>query len=62
MIWWCLWVLRCDCEYVDWVMFYVLYEKLRMHVMMKSFRKAWDDMTYISVNACTQSEEALACT
>jgi len=32
--------LRYDCEYVDRLMFYVLYEKLRMHVMMKILRKA----------------------
>jgi hypothetical protein len=46
-------------------MFYVIYEKLRMHVMMKSVRKAWNDNNCISVKACTQSidgVEALACT
>jgi hypothetical protein len=34
-----VWVLRYDCEYVDWVMFYVLYEKLKMHAMMERFYK-----------------------
>jgi hypothetical protein len=56
--------LRYDCEYVDRLMFYVLYEKLRMHVMMKILRKAWDNMSCISVKACTQSidgMEALTC-
>jgi hypothetical protein len=36
-------------------MFYVLYEKLRIHVMLESLRKACDDMSCISVKECTQS-------
>jgi len=62
----CLWLLSIPltmlkrwfndvCEYVDWVMFYVLYEKLRIHVMLESLRKACDDMSCISVKECTQS-------
>jgi len=50
---------------VDWIVFYVLYEKLRIHVVMNSLRKAWNDKNCISVEACTQSidgVEALACT
>jgi hypothetical protein len=55
LIWWCLWVLRYACVYVDWVVFYVLYEKLRIHVVLESLRKACDYMSCISVKACTQS-------
>jgi hypothetical protein len=55
MIWWCLWVLRYAYEYVDWVMFYVLYEKLRIHVVFESLKKACNGMSCISVKVCTQT-------
>jgi hypothetical protein len=56
--------LKYVCEYVDLVVLCVLYEKLRIHVVMKSLRKSWNDKNCISVKACTQSiygVEALTC-
>jgi hypothetical protein len=49
LIWWWLWVLRCVWKYVHWIVFYVLYEKLRMHVMMERFYKS---MRWYELHKC----------
>jgi hypothetical protein len=47
MIWWDLWVLSYDWEHVDWVMFYVSYNKLRNACIDESLWKAWDEMNVL---------------